>query len=80
MNESFCEPLVDTATGGQRGGGATVTELGFEVLRRYRAMEEKATASVSKELAKFAQLMTGFGQYNIFFDNLTALGINRQFL
>ncbi len=59
MNECFRGPLVDTATGGQRGGGATVTDLGFEVVRRYRAMEKKATASVSKELAKFAELMAG---------------------
>jgi len=59
MNESFREPLVDTSTGGQHGGGAQVTELGLEVVRRYRTMEKKASASVSKEMAEFAQLMAG---------------------
>lgn len=57
MNQCFHEPLVATATGGQHGGGAVVTELGCEVVRRYRAMERKAAASVAKEMAEFANLL-----------------------
>jgi molybdate transport system regulatory protein len=36
MNQCFYGPLVETATGGNHGGGARITELGKEVLRRYR--------------------------------------------
>ena len=32
MNECFKSPLVETATGGQHGGGALVTDLGHEVV------------------------------------------------
>jgi molybdate transport system regulatory protein len=57
MNECFKAPLVDTATGGQHGGGAEVTDLGRDVVRRYRAMERKAAGSVAKEMAEFAAVM-----------------------
>ena len=58
MNQSFHQALVETATGGQHGGGALVTELGHDVVRRYRAMERKATASVTKEMGEFAALLS----------------------
>jgi molybdate transport system regulatory protein len=58
MNQCFDRPLVETATGGSHGGGARVTELGHEVIRRYRDMDLKATAAVARELAEFSRLMT----------------------
>ena len=57
MNASFKSPLVETLTGGAQGGGARVTELGNEVVRRYRAMEKKACASVAREMGQFSDLM-----------------------
>jgi molybdate transport system regulatory protein len=57
MNTCFKSPLVATATGGQQGGGAHVTDLGREVVRRYRAMEKKARASVAREMADFTTLL-----------------------
>ena len=57
MNQSFKSPVVETLTGGQRGGGARVTELGHDVLARYLAMDAKAAASVRKDLAAFSRLM-----------------------
>ena len=57
MNRAFRSPLVATAAGGRRGGGARVTPLGRDVLRRYRAMEAKAARSVAKELKALAGLM-----------------------
>jgi molybdate transport system regulatory protein len=57
MNQSFKQVLVSTETGGQRGGGARVTEFGHEVLQRYLAMEAKAANSVSDEMAEFVKLM-----------------------
>jgi molybdate transport system regulatory protein len=59
MNQCFKSPVVETLTGGQKGGGARVSELGQEVLRRYLEMEAKAAASVQKELAQFTRLMAG---------------------
>ncbi len=58
MNASFRKPLVMSAVGGRGGGGAQVTATGREVLKRYRAMEEKAAKSVARELGAFARLMS----------------------
>ena len=58
MNQCFKAPVVETLTGGKAGGGAAITAFGREVLRRYREMEAKATASVSKELQNFSHLLT----------------------
>ena len=58
MNQCFEGPLVETATGGNHGGGARITELGKEVLRRYREMDSKASSAVSKEIIAFTRLMT----------------------
>jgi len=57
INRCFAEPLVATATGGPGGGGAQVTALGQEVLKRYRAMEAKASASVRRELDELSSFM-----------------------
>jgi molybdate transport system regulatory protein len=59
MNQCFKSPVVETLTGGQRGGGAHVTELGHDVLKRYLAMDAKAAASVRKDLSAFMRLMAG---------------------
>jgi molybdate transport system regulatory protein len=64
MNRDFREPLVETAAGGSGGGGAQVTATGREALRRYRAMEDKASAAVADEISAFADLLndpTGTG-------------------
>ena len=39
MNRRWPKPLVTTKTGGQRGGGAKITELGQQVLRAYRDLQ-----------------------------------------
>lgn len=57
MNRCFKSALVETSKGGSGGGGAHVTELGLDVLARYRAMELKAAASVSAEMREFARLL-----------------------
>lgn len=41
MNRCFKVPLVETATGGQSGGGARLTAYGEKVLDRYAAMMEE---------------------------------------
>mgnify|MGYP003353345894 CR=1 FL=1 len=57
MNASFPEPLVVTAVGGKRGGGAQVTELGRSVLARFRGMEAAASAAIAAEVRQFEALM-----------------------
>ncbi|OAB54966.1 LysR family transcriptional regulator [Phormidium willei BDU 130791] len=57
MNACFTAPLVEAARGGSGGGGAGLTELGREVLARYRALEEKAAAAVAGDLADFSRLL-----------------------
>lgn len=57
LNASFAKPLVSTATGGQRGGGAQLTGFGIDVLRRYRAIEAKAAASIERDLVQLASLV-----------------------
>lgn len=44
MNRCWREPLVETAPGGAARGGARVTAYGVEVLRCYRALQNKACA------------------------------------
>jgi molybdate transport system regulatory protein len=39
MNKSWPTPLVMSATGGPRGGGATITDLGEQVLRAFRDLQ-----------------------------------------
>lgn len=39
MNRCWAEPLVETAAGGSKGGGARLSDTGAAVLAQYRAME-----------------------------------------
>ena len=61
MNNSFRSPLVSTARGGRGGGGAQLTPLGSEALRRYRAMERKTSRNLARDLKAFSQLMAQDG-------------------
>lgn len=40
MNRAFKAPLVDSARGGAKGGGASLTKTGEKVLANYRKLEE----------------------------------------
>ncbi len=57
VNKSFNRPVVLTATGGKRGGGAVVTDFGKRLVERYRAMETKASAAIAPDLAEFTRDM-----------------------
>lgn len=56
-NKCFRQPLVETATGGRGGGGATVTPFGEEVLDRFRTIEAKAVASVARDITEFERYL-----------------------
>ena len=53
LNESFSEPVVMTAVGGRRGGGAQVTAFGRRLVKRYHDMEDKASAAIAADLKEF---------------------------
>ena len=61
MNRCFTSELVNTTTGGPGGGGAQVTDLGREVVRRYRAMEAKAANSVVEDMKGITRLLRDGG-------------------
>jgi len=54
LNGDFREPVVLTAIGGRRGGGAQVTPFGARLVTRFRAMERKASAAIAPDLRRFA--------------------------
>jgi len=57
INSSFTEPLIVTATGGKQGGGAVVSDLGREVVKRFRDMEIKASRAIAADIAGFSSLL-----------------------
>ena len=54
INSSFNEPVVVTAIGGKRGGGASVTDFGRDLVAQFHAMEDKASHAIDADLAQFA--------------------------
>jgi len=40
MNKALGEPMIETFRGGKAGGGAKLTQLGEELLKEYRRMED----------------------------------------
>ncbi|HZE59761.1 MAG TPA: LysR family transcriptional regulator [Burkholderiales bacterium] len=53
LNHDFREPVITTAIGGSRGGGARVTPFGARLVRQFRAMESKASAAIAADLKRF---------------------------
>ena len=53
LNETYRQPVIVTAVGGERGGGARVTAFGLRLVRLYRAMEDKASAAIAADLRRF---------------------------
>lgn len=51
LNRCFRQPVVETQLGGTRGGGAALTELGHDLIARYRAIERAATKVAAPGLA-----------------------------
>ena len=54
LNQCFGAAVVATAAGGRSGGGARLTALGEELVRRFRAIERRAQRAVGGELAALA--------------------------
>ncbi len=57
INRNCPSPLVETATGGVKGGGASLTARGAELLTRYRALEARTHRKVAREAAELMKLL-----------------------
>lgn len=53
MNNAFRKPLVESSTGGKRGGGAVLTKTGEEILSLFRRMEERLAADAEAFFPEF---------------------------
>jgi molybdate transport system regulatory protein len=51
LNRMFAGALVATREGGRDGGGAELTELGAEIVTRYRRAEAKFARAAAPEIA-----------------------------
>jgi molybdate transport system regulatory protein len=50
LNRSFRAPVVASQTGGQHGGGASLTQFGHVVVQHYRAVETAAQKASSAHI------------------------------
>lgn len=57
MNHCFVGPVVEASKGGSGGGGAKVTDLGEEALRRYRGLEARAWEAIRAEVGALEALL-----------------------
>jgi molybdate transport system regulatory protein len=61
LNVAFREPLVAKQTGGSGGGGAVLTRLGREVVRRYRRIERRAASAGRVDIEALADALAVAG-------------------
>lgn len=57
LNKAFGRPLVTGQSGGAGGGGAKLTDLGREVVERYRALQAATEAAAEPHVAALEALM-----------------------
>jgi molybdate transport system regulatory protein len=57
MNKCFTQPLVQSAVGGQKGGGAHLSETGVAVLAQFRAVQAAAEAAAQDGMQGLAALL-----------------------
>lgn len=57
MNAQFVEPLVVSMKGGSNGGGAELSAVGIDVLKRYRTMQRRAKKSIASDVARMRSML-----------------------
>jgi len=62
VEDTFGAPVISTATGGAKGGGAKLTELGKTILARYRSIETQAAHAAAGELTELSKAAAGSTQ------------------
>ena len=59
VEDTFGAPVISTATGGAKGGGAKLTELGRNLVARYRMIESQAAKATTAELSELSRVTAG---------------------
>ena len=59
LNHMFREPLVEARPGGTNGGGASLTETGSDVVRRYRAIESDVEVNSNAHIEAREKMISG---------------------
>lgn len=57
LNHALRRPAVDSAKGGQHGGGSALTETGRQLIAVYRRVETKAEIACREEITQLRRLM-----------------------
>lgn len=57
LNRSLRVPAVDSAKGGQLGGGSALTDSGRQVIELYRRIEETAAAACHADIQQLMKLL-----------------------
>jgi molybdate transport system regulatory protein len=58
LNTAFVSPLVVKQTGGSGGGGAMLTELGQEIVKRYRHVQTAAAEKSATDLRAMSRYLS----------------------
>lgn len=58
LNKDFREPLIAASKGGKSGGGASLTDLGREVLDLYARIESHAEDAAAEEISRLRDLVS----------------------
>jgi molybdate transport system regulatory protein len=59
VEDTFGAPVISTATGGAKGGGAKLTEFGRNLVARYRTIESQAAKATAGELSELLRGTSG---------------------
>src|SRR3954470_22633712 len=62
VEDTFGAPVISTATGGAKGGGAKLTDLGKTILARYRSIELQASDATAVELTELTKAASSSAQ------------------
>lgn len=57
LNRHLGAPVVSATAGGSRGGGATLTDTGIEVVARYRSMENACQRAIAPDVQALRALI-----------------------
>lgn len=57
LNHALRKPAVDSAKGGQAGGGTALTEVGLQLIELYRGIEVKAALACRAEIQQVMKLL-----------------------
>lgn len=59
LNTMFGQPVVASRSGGRKGGGATLTPFGLNLISRYRAMERAAEDATRPHVEALVKELSG---------------------